>query len=113
MIDLIEFIAACLIWGIAPAGLHVLLQLMVARAAEKRSRRGRHALRKQRLREWRTRIPDTSAVQPVASHADHTCRSERLLWYLSYARDDAIAHDAQMLAHQAAHRARRSTHIQN
>lgn len=107
MHDFLTLLAVLVTWGLLPASLHIMLQLMVARSATKHQQR--LTIQQQRLREWRTCIPYVTPDWPRRAHMDTTCQCDATLWHISYARDDAFAQEVTTCAQRALD----STHIHN
>ena len=112
MHDLLRMTVALVVWGLIPASVQVLLDLMVSRSIDKQQRIIDQRER-QRLREWRTHIAYVTPHWPRRAHMDSVCYEHRVLWHISTAHEDALAHQALMIAHQADHDMRRSLHIHN
>jgi len=104
MHSLLQLFAVLVVWGLLPAGVYLFVQMHAYRATQKPAR-----LAKQRLRAWRTHIAYVTPHWPKRAHMDTTA-DEGVLWYVSYAREDALRNEVTTSAQRALDS---STHIYN
>ena len=109
MADLITLIAVLVVWGLIPASVHFVLQFLMRRETDKIRRAH---LERQRLWEWRTRIPYVTPDWPREAHMD-TVASHTIYEHVHTAHEDAFAYEAMIVGQEAAHALRATSHIRN
>lgn len=96
MDDLIIILAAIVVWGLLPAGLHLMVMLQMAKNTQHR-----RSLAKQRLREWRNQVPHVALQWPKEAHMGTRCTEHSTLWYIERAHPDALRQEVTTVAQRA------------
>ena len=99
MHSLLQILVGILIWGLLPAGLHLMVMLQIAKNNERRRTLAKREVQHVAL-QW-----------PKEAHMDTQCTEHSTLWYIERAHPDALRQEVTTVAQRAL--SDPSTHIEN